>query len=131
MKDEIAREQAELAGKAEWMRLEYGRAVATVLDDLRHHPSHANCVRWLISEIERLTEGGCGKPGHATYSSDEGTCLCLTCKLDAEVERLNRELAEYGCDKADDFGNLCADQKLPLCPTCQARAALAGREERK
>ena len=47
-----------------------------------------------------ITEGGCSKPGHTAYTSDEGTCYCLTCELEqqnaalkAQVERLSAPLS--------------------------------------
>ena len=42
-------------------------------------------------EIDRLTKGGCGLPGHTTATGDEGTCYCLTCEQAARLDERKAE----------------------------------------
>ena len=41
----------------------------------------------LEAEVARL-KSGCGRPGHAAATSDEGTSYCLACELEGQVAKL-------------------------------------------
>jgi hypothetical protein len=84
---------------------------------------HDVCVREEKRYIERiarleaenacLTKGGCGKPGHTTFSGDEGTCYCLTCQLEAENTALKAQAERLSAPVSDqervDFANCLSD----------------------
>ncbi len=84
------------------------------------HTSNIQELRRLREQVERLTRGGCGKPGHTTASSDDGTCYCLTCQLESEVERLTAELAELraGWDRRAFQPDQSVDT-IRNCGTCR------------
>ena len=68
-----------------------------------------------------ITEGGCGKPGHTAYTSDEGTCYCLTCELEqreAEIMDLEEEIGFLG-------GLYCIECPSVECILAREQAALA------
>jgi len=47
----------------------------------------------LKAEVARL-KSGCGKPGHAAVTSDEGTSYCLACELGCQKANLYEQVAE-------------------------------------
>jgi len=46
----------------------------------------------LKEQVYQITRGGCGKPGHTAFTSDEGTCYCLTCELEQENAKLKARI---------------------------------------
>jgi hypothetical protein len=52
-------------------------------------------------ERDKLSRGGCGKPGHTTCSGEEGTCYCLTCELEGQLAKVKRERDETKAQLAE------------------------------
>jgi uncharacterized Zn finger protein (UPF0148 family) len=58
-----------------------------------------------------ITEGGCSKPGHTAYTSDDGTCYCLTCELEQENSALKAQVEQYSAKNAT--AEQVVDHKTP------------------